>query len=60
MVVYEQYKQGTNGRYVTFIDCLLDSPKDVKILRDCGVIDNGLGDDRAVSNMFIKMTNRVN
>ncbi|CAK9181084.1 unnamed protein product [Ilex paraguariensis] len=64
MVAYEQYKRGTNAHYVTdymtFIDCLLDSPKDVKILRDCGVIDNGLGDDRAVSNMFIKMTNHVN
>ncbi|CAK9181080.1 unnamed protein product [Ilex paraguariensis] len=64
MIAYEQYNQGTEPTYVTdyviFIDYLIDSPKDVKILCDCGVIDNFLGDDTMISNMFNKMTNHVN
>ncbi|CAK9187016.1 unnamed protein product [Ilex paraguariensis] len=64
MIAYEQYKQGTAPTYMTdymiFVCRLLDSPKDVKILCNCGVIDNWLGDGTTVSNMFNKMTNYVN
>ncbi|CAK9187013.1 unnamed protein product [Ilex paraguariensis] len=64
MIAYKQYKQGIEPTYVTdyviFMDRLINSPKDVEILCDCRVIDNWLGDDTTVSNIFNKMTNHVN
>ncbi|CAK9148375.1 unnamed protein product [Ilex paraguariensis] len=63
MVAYEQYKGKTKPAYVTdyviFIDRLINSPMDVKILDECGVIDNWLGNDKAVSFMVNKMSNQV-
>ncbi|KAE8731881.1 Detected protein of unknown function [Hibiscus syriacus] len=38
--------------YMMFIDSLIDSPKDVEILRQNGILDNMLGDDEAVAAMI--------
>ncbi|CAL5407563.1 unnamed protein product [Camellia sinensis] len=63
LIAYEQYSPDSQLRYVTdyvkFLDCLIDSPKDVKILSRCGIIDNWLGDDEAVSNLFNKISDTV-
>ncbi|CAK9152471.1 unnamed protein product, partial [Ilex paraguariensis] len=63
MVAYEQYEGETKTTcvtdYVTFIDRLINSLKDVEILGDSGVIDNWLGNDKTVSIMFNKVINQV-
>jgi hypothetical protein len=59
LIAYEQYSQNNNFKYVTdyvtFMDYLINSPKDVELLRRRGIIENGLGDDEAVSTMFNKL-----
>ncbi|KAK9285247.1 hypothetical protein L1049_024436 [Liquidambar formosana] len=38
--------------YIGFMDILIDTEKDVQILRHSDIIQNGLGDDEAVCKMF--------
>ncbi|GMN65213.1 hypothetical protein TIFTF001_034278 [Ficus carica] len=56
LVAYEQYSKYYTcqqvGNYLKVMDCLINSAKDVELLRHCGIIDNGLGDDEKVSIMF--------
>ncbi|CAK9158342.1 unnamed protein product, partial [Ilex paraguariensis] len=63
LIAYEQYSGGIAKTYITdyaiFMDCLLNSPKDVKILRHSKIIDNWLGDDEVVSTMFNRIGNHV-
>ncbi|KAA8538654.1 hypothetical protein F0562_028262 [Nyssa sinensis] len=63
LIAYEQYFQGIEPRYVTdymkLMDCLINSAKDAEILRHCGIINNWLGDDEAISSMFNKLGNNV-
>ncbi|KAL7184194.1 hypothetical protein ACSBR2_026361 [Camellia fascicularis] len=63
LIAYEQYCPDNQRSYVTdyvkFLDCLIDSPKDVEILSGLGIIDNWLGDDEAVSNIFNKISDAV-
>ncbi|XP_052208572.1 UPF0481 protein At3g47200-like [Diospyros lotus] len=40
------------GHYLAFINCLVQSPKDVQLLRQKRVIESWLGDDAAVYNML--------
>ncbi|KAF8037698.1 hypothetical protein BT93_B0525 [Corymbia citriodora subsp. variegata] len=59
LIAYEQYRQsrGVNyfTDYVTLLDCLINSSKDVKVLRRARIIKNYLGDDEAVAQMFNKI-----
>lgn len=59
LVSYEQWHSDVNPRYVTdyvvFMDCLINSKKDVELLCRAGVIDNWLGDDKAVAGVFNKL-----
>ncbi|KAF8015757.1 hypothetical protein BT93_H1326 [Corymbia citriodora subsp. variegata] len=59
LIAYEQYRlsKGINyfTDYVTFLDCLINSSKDVKVLRHAGIIKNYLGDDEMVAQMFNKI-----
>ncbi|KAI3470016.1 hypothetical protein Pfo_026679 [Paulownia fortunei] len=63
LIAYEQYFQDTQTSFVTdyvkFLDCLIDSSRDVEILSRYGIIDNWLGDDEVVANMFNKLTDSV-
>ncbi|KAG8369627.1 hypothetical protein BUALT_Bualt14G0033300 [Buddleja alternifolia] len=63
LIAYEQYFQGSQCNFVTdyvkFLDCLIDSSRDVEILSRYGIIDNWLGDDEVVANMFNKLTDSV-
>jgi hypothetical protein len=59
LIAYEQYNQSNHHNYVTeyvsVMDYLINSPKDVELLRRRGIIENCLGDDEAVSTIFNKL-----
>ncbi|KAI8002955.1 UPF0481 protein [Camellia lanceoleosa] len=63
LIAYEQYCPNNQltciTDYVRFMDCLIDSPKDVEILSRCGIIDNWLGDNEVVSTIFNKISDAV-
>ncbi|XP_048130754.1 UPF0481 protein At3g47200-like [Rhodamnia argentea] len=56
LIAYEQHRQCGDISYVTdymsFMDCLINSSKDVKLLRRQGIIRNCLGDDVVVAQIF--------
>ncbi|KAH7834051.1 hypothetical protein Vadar_012274 [Vaccinium darrowii] len=56
LIAYEQYCPHDHVCYITdylrLLNSLVDSPKDVALLSDCGVIQNWIGDDEVVSKMF--------
>ncbi|RWR91979.1 UPF0481 protein [Cinnamomum micranthum f. kanehirae] len=41
--------------YAFFMDCLIDSPKDVAILKDLNIIEHWLGNNEAVALLFNQM-----
>ncbi|GLT60248.1 hypothetical protein SLA2020_330210 [Shorea laevis] len=46
--------------YVTFMDCLINTRKDVELLRRSGIIvSNGLGDDEFVATTFNKLCDLI-
>ncbi|KAK8582794.1 hypothetical protein V6N13_069562 [Hibiscus sabdariffa] len=45
--------------YVIFMDTLIDTSKDVQLLRKHEIIDNCLGDDEAVAQMFNRLMDSV-
>ncbi|KAJ4722915.1 hypothetical protein OWV82_006346 [Melia azedarach] len=59
LIVYEQFSRDDNLNYVVdymnFMDCLINSPKDVELLCQHGIIHNWLGDDEVVANMFNRL-----
>ncbi|XP_059653127.1 UPF0481 protein At3g47200-like [Cornus florida] len=63
LIAYEQYHQNFCQNYVTgyatFMNCLIDSAKDVEALRSYGIIENRLADDASVSAMFNKLCSNV-
>ncbi|XAR54484.1 hypothetical protein NMG60_11029629 [Bertholletia excelsa] len=63
LIAYEQYLPNDGPNYVTdyfaFIDCLVNSSKDVELLREEGIIDNWLGDNETVVTVFNKICNDV-
>ena len=56
MIAHEEHLQDTAPKYITdyltFLCCLINSPKDVSLLRRCGILNNMLGDDEAVAALF--------
>ncbi|KAL7209504.1 hypothetical protein ACSBR1_031113 [Camellia fascicularis] len=63
LIAYEQYCIDNHlsyvPDYVRFVDCLIDSPKDVEIPSQSGIINNWLGDDEVVSRIFNKISDAV-
>ncbi|XAR54468.1 hypothetical protein NMG60_11029611 [Bertholletia excelsa] len=63
LVAYEQYLPDDNPTYVTdyftFIDCLVNSSKDVKLLREADIIDSWMGDDETVVTMLNNITDNA-
>ncbi|XP_030540073.1 UPF0481 protein At3g47200-like [Rhodamnia argentea] len=63
LIAYEQHRQCGDISHVTdymsFMDCLIHSSKDVKLLRCQGIFGNYLGDDEVVAQMFNKMGHGV-
>lgn len=58
LIAYEQHSKGRQFHFVSdyVIDCLINSPNDVRVLCRRGIIDNWLGDEEEVSSMFNKLT----
>ncbi|XP_022719633.1 UPF0481 protein At3g47200-like [Durio zibethinus] len=58
-IAYEQFIPSSEPTYVcdyvVFMHNLINSGKDVKLLRHKGIFDNCLGDDEAVAKMFNKL-----
>ncbi|TYH35498.1 hypothetical protein ES332_D13G197000v1 [Gossypium tomentosum] len=58
-MVYEQFFPSDEPTYfvdyVVFMDDLINTCKDVELLRKSRIIDNWLGNDEAVTNMFNKL-----
>ncbi|GLT41974.1 hypothetical protein SLA2020_159980 [Shorea laevis] len=63
LVAYEQCFKGASSKcftnYITFMDRLINTGKDVQLLSHNGVIDNWLGDHDVVANMFNKLRDCV-
>ncbi|KAK8709504.1 hypothetical protein V6N13_060519 [Hibiscus sabdariffa] len=62
-MAYEQFTQREEPTYVSdyvvFMDNLINTGKDVQLLCNSGIIDNWLGDDEVVAQMFNKLRNYV-
>ncbi|GKV29569.1 hypothetical protein SLEP1_g38484 [Rubroshorea leprosula] len=62
-VAYEQlhglYSAKPFTDYITFMDCLINTGKDVELLCRCGVLDNWLGDHEVVATMFNRLRDSV-
>ncbi|XP_041010655.1 UPF0481 protein At3g47200-like [Juglans microcarpa x Juglans regia] len=64
LIAYEQYCHQDNDvnyvyNYVHFMDRLINTPKDVELLRRKGIIHNNLGDDEVISTMVNKLGHHV-
>ncbi|KAK6270397.1 hypothetical protein POUND7_007502 [Theobroma cacao] len=61
LIAYEKYEEGSTyvTDYVTLMDNLIDSAKDVQLLRFSGIIENMLGDNEVVAQMFNKLRDHV-
>ncbi|KAG7995290.1 hypothetical protein I3843_01G102100 [Carya illinoinensis] len=66
LIAYEQYCDEDIGfdlnyvtNYVRFMDDLINSPKDVQLLRRRRIIRNLLGDDEVVSNTFKRLGQHI-
>ncbi|XP_022722256.1 UPF0481 protein At3g47200-like [Durio zibethinus] len=45
--------------YAIFMNCLINSAKDVEILARCEIVDNCLGNDEAAATMFNRLTDSL-
>ncbi|OMO53035.1 hypothetical protein CCACVL1_28930 [Corchorus capsularis] len=56
LIAFEQFFPGRSLNHVTdymnFMDCLINSTKDVELLRQRGIINNWLGNDEVIATMF--------
>ncbi|KAK4393653.1 hypothetical protein Sango_1836100 [Sesamum angolense] len=63
LIAYEQLLPGGKQRYVSdytfFMHCLINTSKDVKLLRSRGIIENCLGDDDEVRQMFNRLGRNI-
>ncbi|KAJ6393049.1 hypothetical protein OIU77_022516 [Salix suchowensis] len=62
LIAYEQCSQRQNlyvTDYITLMDCLINTREDVQILRHCGIIENGLGDDEMACMLFNNLGTNV-
>ncbi|KAH0681925.1 hypothetical protein KY289_019677 [Solanum tuberosum] len=63
LIAYEQQSFDVHptyfSDYATFMDHLIDSDKDVNLLRQKGIIVNWIGEDKEVASLFNKIGNGV-
>nr|XP_019068810.2 uncharacterized protein LOC104646793 [Solanum lycopersicum] len=63
LIAYEQQSYDVMPKYfsdfATFMDYLIDSDKDVTLLRQKGIIENWIGEDNEVATLFNKIGNGV-
>ncbi|KAI3892643.1 hypothetical protein MKW98_013929 [Papaver atlanticum] len=62
LMAFERFHVGAGNEitsYVCFMDNIIDSLDDVKILRSAGVLHNAIGSDKAMAKLFNEMTKDV-
>ncbi|KAJ4722912.1 hypothetical protein OWV82_006343 [Melia azedarach] len=62
LIVYEQFYPELCDPvidYMKFMDCLMNSAKDVELLCRCKILHNCLGNDEAVASMFNRLSDSV-
>ncbi|KAL8473034.1 hypothetical protein ACS0TY_030035 [Phlomoides rotata] len=62
LIAYEQCHLDCSNditSYVIFMDNLIDSPDDVSYLHYCGIIENWLGSDQEVADLFNRLCQEV-
>ncbi|KAJ4722909.1 hypothetical protein OWV82_006340 [Melia azedarach] len=62
LIVYEQFYPETSDPvidYMKFMDCLVNSAKDVELLCQRKILHHSLGDDEAVASMFNRLGDSV-
>ncbi|GLT79166.1 hypothetical protein SLA2020_506630 [Shorea laevis] len=63
LVAYEQYYKDISSRhfidYIRFMDCLINTGKDVELLRCHEVIENRLGDNEVIADIFNRICDSV-
>ncbi|XP_049388311.1 putative UPF0481 protein At3g02645 [Solanum stenotomum] len=63
LIAYEQQSSDVDptyfSDYATFMDHLIDSEKDVNLLRQKGIIENWIGEDKEVASLFNKIRKGV-
>ncbi|KAJ8747409.1 hypothetical protein K2173_012953 [Erythroxylum novogranatense] len=62
LIAYEQFWKDDIYHaidYTMFMDCLINSNKDVELLCRSKIIDNWLGDDKVVASMFNRLLDNV-
>ncbi|KAL4273165.1 hypothetical protein GQ457_13G016650 [Hibiscus cannabinus] len=63
VIAFEQFFPGRSLNHVTdymnFMDCLINSSKDVELLRRRGIINNWLGNDEVIATMFNQLGDSV-
>ncbi|KAI3947251.1 hypothetical protein MKX01_019904 [Papaver californicum] len=62
LMAFERFHVGAGNEitsYVCFMDNIIDSSDDVKILRSSGVLQNAIGSDKAVAKLFNELTKDV-
>ncbi|TYH01592.1 hypothetical protein ES288_A09G071500v1 [Gossypium darwinii] len=63
VIAFEQFFPGRSLNHVTdymnFMDCLINSPKDVELLQRRGIINNWLGNDEVIATMFNRLGDSV-
>ncbi|XP_058194518.1 UPF0481 protein At3g47200-like [Rhododendron vialii] len=55
LIIFERFHVGVGNEvtsYLFFMDSIIDSAKDVSLLQDKGIIQNALGSDKAVAELF--------
>ncbi|KAG5522194.1 hypothetical protein RHGRI_034395 [Rhododendron griersonianum] len=55
LIAFERFHVGVGNEvtsYLFFMDSIIDSAKDVSLLHDKGIIQNALGSDKAVAELF--------
>ncbi|OWM67648.1 hypothetical protein CDL15_Pgr024733 [Punica granatum] len=58
LIAYEEHYVRENkyiGDYMSFMDGLVNTPKDVELLRHKGIIESLMGDDEVIATMFNNM-----
>lgn len=62
LIAFERFHVGAGNEvtsYIFFMDNIIDSARDVSLLHSCGIIQNALGSDKAVANLFNSLSKDI-
>ncbi|KAL2540201.1 Plant protein of unknown function (DUF247) [Abeliophyllum distichum] len=62
LIAFERLHVGAGNEvtsYIFFMDNIIDSARDVSLLHSCGIIQNAIGSDKAVANLFNSLSKDV-